>query len=101
MGIYVWNLLRICGSAVDAVARDGESRYREEKGSDRLAVARLSMALSMWLVLFLGIFAGSYVLLIQMESYAGNEPRIGIAKTAMGACTQIAVFNYTQEKKQK
>ena len=27
-----------------------------------------------------------------MESYAGNEPRIGIVRTAMGACAQIAVF---------
>ena len=29
-----------------------------------------------------------------MESYASNEPRIGIVKTAMGACAQIAVFTY-------
>ena len=29
-----------------------------------------------------------------MESYAGNEPRIGIVRTAMGACAQIAVFTY-------
>ena len=27
-----------------------------------------------------------------MESYASNEPRIGIVKTAMGACAQFAVF---------
>ena len=27
-----------------------------------------------------------------MESYASNEPRIGIVRTAMGACAQIAVF---------
>ena len=27
-----------------------------------------------------------------MESYAGNEPRIGIVRTAMGACAQIAVL---------
>ena len=26
--------------------------------------------------------------------YASNEPRIGIVKTAMGACAQIAVFTY-------
>ena len=30
----------------------------------------------------------------QLESYAGNEPRIGIVKTAMGACAQIVVFTY-------
>ena len=29
-----------------------------------------------------------------MESYACNEPRIGIVKTVMGACAQIAVFTY-------
>ncbi len=30
----------------------------------------------------------------ELESYASNEPRIGIVKTAMGACAQIAVFTY-------
>ena len=27
-------------------------------------------------------------------NYASNEPRIGIVRTAMGACAQIAVFTY-------
>ena len=31
-----------------------------------------------------------------MESYASNEPRIGIMKTAMGACAQFAVFTYAE-----
>ena len=31
-----------------------------------------------------------------MESYASNEPRIGIVKTAMGACAQFAVFTYAE-----
>ena len=39
----------------------------------------------MWTVLFLGIFAGSYVLLIQIESYASNEPRIGKIRTVIGS----------------
>ena len=29
-----------------------------------------------------------------IESYASNEPRIGIVRTAMGSCAQIAVFTY-------
>ena len=29
-----------------------------------------------------------------MESYASNEPRIGIVRTAMGASGQIAVFTF-------
>ena len=31
-----------------------------------------------------------------MESYASNEPRIGIVKTAMGACARFAVFTYAE-----
>ena len=31
-----------------------------------------------------------------MESYASNEPRIGIVKTAMGARAQFAVFTYAE-----
>ena len=30
----------------------------------------------------------------KLKVYASNEPRIGIVKTAMGACAQIAVFTY-------
>ena len=30
----------------------------------------------------------------KLRVYASNEPRIGIVKTAMGACAQIAVFTY-------
>ena len=29
-----------------------------------------------------------------IESYAGNEPRISIVRTAIGACAQIAVFTF-------
>ena len=29
-----------------------------------------------------------------LRVYASNEPRIGIVRTAMGACAQIAVFTY-------
>ena len=29
-----------------------------------------------------------------LKVYASNEPRIGIVRTAMGACAQIAVFTY-------
>ena len=34
-----------------------------------------------------------------MESYASNEPRIGIVKTAMGACAQFAVFTYAEMRR--
>ena len=34
-----------------------------------------------------------------MESYASNEPRIGIVKTAMDACAQIAVFTYAEMRR--
>ena len=30
----------------------------------------------------------------KLRVYAGNEPRIGIVRTVMGACAQIAVFTY-------
>ena len=30
----------------------------------------------------------------KLRVYASNEPRIGIVRTAMGACAQIAVFTY-------
>ena len=30
----------------------------------------------------------------KLRVYASNEPRIGLVKTAMGACAQIAVFTY-------
>ena len=34
-----------------------------------------------------------------MESYASNEPRIGIVKTAMGACARFAVFTYAEMRR--
>ena len=34
-----------------------------------------------------------------MESYASNEPRIGIVNTAMGACAQFAVFTYAEMRR--
>ena len=34
-----------------------------------------------------------------MESYASNEPRIGIVKTAMSACTRFAVFTYAKMRR--
>ena len=34
-----------------------------------------------------------------MESYASNEPRIGIVKTTMGACAQFAVFTYAEMRR--
>ena len=34
-----------------------------------------------------------------MESYASNELRIGIVKTAMGACAQFAVFTYAEMRR--
>ena len=34
-----------------------------------------------------------------MESYASNEPRIGIVKTAMGARAQFAVFTYAEMRR--
>jgi len=34
-----------------------------------------------------------------MESYASNEPRISIVKTAMGACARFAVFTYAEMRR--
>ena len=34
-----------------------------------------------------------------MESYASNEPRIGIVKTAMSACARFAVFTYAEMRR--
>ena len=34
-----------------------------------------------------------------MESYASNEPRIGIVKTAMSACARFAVFTYAKMRR--
>jgi hypothetical protein len=34
-----------------------------------------------------------------MESYASNELRIGIVKTAMGTCAQLAVFTYAEMRR--
>ena len=34
-----------------------------------------------------------------MESCASNEPRIGIVKTAMGACARFAVFTYAEMRR--
>ena len=34
-----------------------------------------------------------------IESYASNEPRIGIVKTAMSACARFAVFTYAKMRR--
>ena len=34
-----------------------------------------------------------------MESYASNEPRIGIVKTAMSACARFSVFTYAEMRR--
>ena len=34
-----------------------------------------------------------------IESYASNEPRIGIVKTAMSACARFAVFTYAEMRR--
>ena len=40
------------------------------------------------------LFITILFLLSRLRVYASNEPRIGIVRTAMGACAQIAVFTY-------
>ena len=39
-------------------------------------------------------FPGGIFDFANLRVYASNEPRIGIVRTAMGACAQIAVFTY-------